>query len=307
VAAVTWFRVDDSFPQHPKVLAIPRRDRAAAVGLWTLAGTWCAAQLTDGRLGTHMVEELAGTKRSAELLVTVGLWETTDDGYQIHDYLDYNPTAEEVRADQAAKHEAKVKAGRLGGIASGVARRKHSGSRDEAEAKQDASTGEANGKQNEAPTRPDPSLTASSNEEAGPRKRARRIPDDFQPDDKLREFARKRGFSDPQIDEVTAQFVRYWQAKGGKDASKLDWPKTWQNWITREDPARVRVLHAAADTNQRLTSDEIIGILGYDSWQLPPTPPGMSEAEAFQWELAERRKHIEDRQQQARERAAMRA
>lgn len=134
-----WFKVDDSFPQHPKVLAIPRPDRAATIGLWAMAGIWCSQQLTDGYLAEHMVEELAGQKKHAELLVKVRLWQKVEGGYQIHDYLDYNPSSEEVRADQARKHEAKVKAGRAGGVASGAARRKHARSSNEADAKQNGS------------------------------------------------------------------------------------------------------------------------------------------------------------------------
>lgn len=71
---MTWFRVDDSFTMHPKVLAIPRKDRPAAIGLWTLAGTWSARNLTDGILGTHMIEELGVPKKFALILVEVQLW-----------------------------------------------------------------------------------------------------------------------------------------------------------------------------------------------------------------------------------------
>lgn len=71
---MTWFRIDDSFPTHPKVLAIPRKDRPAAVGLWTLAGTMSARNLTDGVLGVHMVEELWVPKKFAAVLVDVRLW-----------------------------------------------------------------------------------------------------------------------------------------------------------------------------------------------------------------------------------------
>jgi hypothetical protein len=38
---------------------------------------------------------------------------------------------------------------------------------------------------------------------------------------------------DVNLDYETAQFVDYWQAKSGKDASKLDWRLTWQTWMRR--------------------------------------------------------------------------
>jgi hypothetical protein len=102
---MTWFKVDDSFAQHPKVLAIPRKDRPAAVGLWTLAGTWCAAQLTDGHLAAYLVAEFGSTVKLAEQLVRVGLWEATDGGYRFHDWADWQPTRDQVEGERAAARE----------------------------------------------------------------------------------------------------------------------------------------------------------------------------------------------------------
>lgn len=102
---MTWFRVDDGFPQHPKVLAIPRKDRATAVGLWTLAGGWCSAQLTDGHLASHMIDELGASRRIASLLVQVGLWEAVEGGYRFHDWADWNPTRAQVIADREATRD----------------------------------------------------------------------------------------------------------------------------------------------------------------------------------------------------------
>ena len=76
--------------------------------------------------------------------------------------------------------------------------------------------------------------------------RAHRIPDDFSIDAQLRSWGRERGFNDAQIDEMTASFVRHWQSKAGRDATKLDWRKAWQNWVGRENPRNVRVPAAAA-------------------------------------------------------------
>jgi hypothetical protein len=41
---VVDFRVSDGFPDHPKTLGLTLE----AIGLWTLAGCWCARYLTDG-------------------------------------------------------------------------------------------------------------------------------------------------------------------------------------------------------------------------------------------------------------------
>jgi len=140
---MTWFKVDDGLAFHAKVVLAGN----AAMGLWVRAGSWVAQQLTDGYIPDQIVTTL-GTRAQAKALENAGLWIREGNGYRFHGWLDYNPTAEEVRADQARKHEAKVNAGRAGGLASGVARRKHKGSSDEANAKQNGS---------KTKPRPDPS------------------------------------------------------------------------------------------------------------------------------------------------------
>ena len=68
---MVWFRVDDGFYDHPKLLAIPRTDRVAAAGLWTLAGSYCTRYLTDGFITDVMTRQLGGTARLIAHLVDV--------------------------------------------------------------------------------------------------------------------------------------------------------------------------------------------------------------------------------------------
>lgn len=91
-----WFRVEDSFYAHPKVLALPRRTRPADVGLWILAGTWAAFYLTDGYVPEHVVATLGGAPAGAARLVKCGLWDHADGGYQFHDWQNYQPTRQQV-------------------------------------------------------------------------------------------------------------------------------------------------------------------------------------------------------------------
>jgi hypothetical protein len=37
----------------------------------------------------------------------------------------------------------------------------------------------------------------------------------------------------PNVDgrTETEKFINYWSAKSGRDAAKLDWVKTWKNWM----------------------------------------------------------------------------
>lgn len=100
---MAWFKVDDGFPTHRKVLAIPRGPRRlSAVGAWTLAGAWSSANGTEGRIPAHVVDELGIPPKVVADLLASGLWRSEDDGQQMHDFLDYNPSAAQVAADREA-------------------------------------------------------------------------------------------------------------------------------------------------------------------------------------------------------------
>lgn len=132
-----WVKLEDSFFGHPKAIAAGPLARELNFAAWC----WSASNLTDGCIPAHVVPYLAahaGVKQAlAGRLVEVGLWDVTEDGFLIHDYLHYQPTRVEVEEDRRKRHEAKVRAGQMGGIASGAARRKHNGTNGEAEVKQE--------------------------------------------------------------------------------------------------------------------------------------------------------------------------
>lgn len=66
-----------------------------------------------------------------------------------------------------------------------------------------------------------------------PLSRASRLPTDFEAPKAWIEWAMtKRGWGRADATDEAECFVRYWQAKAGRDAAKLDWFKTWQNWAT---------------------------------------------------------------------------
>jgi hypothetical protein len=77
---MTWFKVDDSFHSHLKVLAA----EPAALGLWVVAGSWCGANLTDGFIPDHVLPRLIPSSTPLALqLVDCGLWRRTKGGYQV--------------------------------------------------------------------------------------------------------------------------------------------------------------------------------------------------------------------------------
>lgn len=107
---MTWFRVDDKFYSHEKVVQIPRGERAEAIGTWTLCGTWSAAHERDGFVPEHMLDELGATIAGAESLIRVHLWKRRRGGFVFVNWDEFQPTRaekmEKRRSDserQAAK------------------------------------------------------------------------------------------------------------------------------------------------------------------------------------------------------------
>lgn len=103
---MVWFRIDDSFWSHPKVLGLS----TDAVALWVRAGSYSAQQLTDGLIAPHALRML-GDRDAAVELTNAGLWETAPAaaGWQFHDWADYQPTRAQVLAERAAATERKRK------------------------------------------------------------------------------------------------------------------------------------------------------------------------------------------------------
>ena len=103
---MTWFRVDDSFVGHPKATGLSNDSLAT----WTRAGDWSAWQLTDGMAPAGLLTVFAGNAADPEAcardLVDRRLWETADDGWQFHDWADWNPTREEVLVEAQAGRRA---------------------------------------------------------------------------------------------------------------------------------------------------------------------------------------------------------
>lgn len=153
---MTWFKVDDSFYDHPKVFDAPD----CAVALWVRAGCWSARNLTDGKVPSKLPARLCDDPESAvsELLVR-GLWEEWEDGYRFCDWTDYQPSAERVKATRKARAEAGSRGGRA------------KAARQSSSNLPDGSQGSASDahKQKSAPTRPDPTRTTTSSSEAPPR------------------------------------------------------------------------------------------------------------------------------------------
>jgi hypothetical protein len=135
---MTWVRIEDTLPKHPKILA------AGPLAAWLHVAGLCysASQLTDGFIPAAAIRTLVDfhalrddqrtlwvvgegdidAQNFAERLVEVGLWEEVAKrgrrtGYRIHDYLDFNPSRRDVLERRAQDRARKQGDGRASGRA----------------------------------------------------------------------------------------------------------------------------------------------------------------------------------------------
>lgn len=86
-------------------------------------------------------------------------------------------------------------------------------------------------------------------ERAAP-KRGNRLPDDWRPSDDDRVWTLQRLTPADAAVELE-KFRNHWLAKTGRDATKLDWDRTWRNWVLNSRPANGRASPKASTADTR--------------------------------------------------------
>ncbi|WP_325603015.1 hypothetical protein [Nocardioides sp.] len=217
--------MDDQFPDHPKVIAAG----PLAKSLFVDGLCYCNRLLTDGLIPRRMALRLADDYAEytdedlAQRLVDVGLWETCEDGYRVHDYLDYQPSAEKVKAERTSLSAKRAAAGRAGAAARWQTDGNGNG-------KAVANEWQTDGP---VPSRPVldetevPIVTSVSSATAPRAKRKQQVPDDFYPDDAGVNYALAQGMPFEQVPRQVEKFVNHHRSKG---TTFLDVAKAWQTW-----------------------------------------------------------------------------
>jgi hypothetical protein len=164
---VSWVKLDDQFFSHPKA-----REAGPNACLLYLAGlTYCARHLTDGKIPKSAVTVIAAEAWSkasnARVLCDVGFWHDEGDHYDVHGYLEFNPSREQVEKVRRDSRERRANAGRR------------------------------SGKIRASDTNPDPTPPDVPTEHSGARKRAVSPPSDFEPTDAHRAYAAEHGLNLP--------------------------------------------------------------------------------------------------------------
>lgn len=244
------------FPRDPKVRALVRLggDAGLARDLYVQMVLYCKENLTDGFVPAEEVGVLAyplpvdHANQLAKQLASVGLTKEVSkgeaEGWEVVAFLPRNGT----RADVERLSRVRAEAGRTGGT---VSRKRPAQRVVKAKGKQVANQPEEQTGSNadsvsdsvspngltESEDKVNMPPLAADDESAPKNKRGTRIPDDFSVTADMVTWARKRC---PNIDgrTETEKFTNHFSAKAGREALKLDWVKTWQNWmITAEQQA----------------------------------------------------------------------
>lgn len=233
-----WFKVDDKLHDHRKA----RAAGATAMGVWLLAGSWSADNLTDGFIPATILPRW-GRPRDASRLVEVGLWHTDqqdgEKGWRFHEWDERQPT----RAQKLEERATKAEAGRAGGLRSGQSRR-------EAKAKQGASG------QVKPPSRPDPTRPTDAYASVPGDAGATEIDDRFdefwnaydhkvgrkKAESAYRAALKKSGVTDDLLIAAATSYVA-WQRSEGKHPKYTKHPATWlhgEHWtderVARQQP-----------------------------------------------------------------------
>jgi hypothetical protein len=99
-----WVKLDDQLWAKPKVVSAGNE----ATGAYCRMLSYCGAQLTDG----HVSEQVAGFIASPPVLDVLidhtFVAQSSDGGLLIPDYLDFNPSKEQVE-DERAKARKRMK------------------------------------------------------------------------------------------------------------------------------------------------------------------------------------------------------
>jgi len=303
---VAWFKVDDGLHASRKLLSIPKRSRFAAVGLWTVAGSWCADQLTDGLVPDYMLTVWGAPPAAPQSLVDAGLWERASDGYLFCNWLEYQPRKEDVDAERAASRE------RMRELR---AKRKQKKTLESAENEDVFGRTGTNGSENVRnpdPTRPDPTPINTPTSEISdeiPR------PEIDELLDLLDTCLEHNGSKKPSRTKKNTDAARLLIDKDGYTVNQVAW---MIRWATSDEFWRTNILSmsklrekfdqlkAKAGVGAKAAQAgfhgeiDVNAVLGRDLWTPGTPPPGLSVAEEIEWKKQQRAAHMAERLEEAK-------
>ncbi|MFB8235567.1 hypothetical protein ACFC58_03355 [Kitasatospora purpeofusca] len=289
-----WFAVGDSTYDHPKALAAGN----AAMGLWLRCGAYASAHLTDGVI-PGAVAAKNGTATQIRKLLASGLWHTArhgchacpqvrDGDFVMHDYLEANPSRQQVqeRRRRAAEKKRQQRDGgqsavddddpsahqrpNCDGIGPGFAGQRPPFPGDE--------QGPRARRTPASPSRREGAGVGALPERRGTPARRHFLPENFQPGEAALRWAASEGHTArlggrAGLAATTAAFADWHR---GRATLAADWSAMWRKWVREQrasvatasrtaprsaqasrgaDPARVSVAERFAGIERRIEQE----------------------------------------------------
>jgi hypothetical protein len=201
---VGWVRDSDDFYDHPKLADLD----LAAWGLRAWGTAWANRNLSDGVVPYSIVKRMDPDGMASGALIDAGVWHLEDGCIRIHDYLDYQPSAEQVRSKREKERE-----------------------RWQRRASSEPPPPQLRAEYAATPTASQPQPQLSSNEESARARRGKTAcPDGFQITDEMRDWVLER-YPTLDYDRHTEGFVAWAKAN---DRRYSDWVQAWRNWMHRK-------------------------------------------------------------------------
>jgi len=201
-------KLGHGFANDPKIVALSNE----AFRAYIEALLYSCQNMTDGFLDERILIRYGWIASAEELSAndTEPSWVVTEGGYQIHAFCEWQMTT--------AAHQKKVEAGRAGGLA-------------KAKAKQNATNPLAGARKvlEQIPSKPllDEDIDKDKDKDLGARRT--RLKADWKPNDLLLQSAEQK-YPLVDINYQSERFINYWMSTG---KPMLDWDRTWQNWMLR--------------------------------------------------------------------------
>lgn len=203
------------------------RNNPAALGYLAVLLSWSGDNLSDGFIPSNVMSGLFAVPDDAlKALLTVGFLEEAKDGYQIHDYLDWNRSKSQIEEEAEKKRE--------------QARLRKQKQRASSDKKRDESVNVTHMSRTcHAPVTPlsrtttelQNNITTEQHFSFSPTSSSRSAANNYQPDEKKKkEMEETYKISEAQLVKLLAGFHEYWDSKD-ELKSHSQWEHLFDGWI----------------------------------------------------------------------------
>lgn len=212
-----FFKLHNGFPEHPKAIELSDKAFRQLVEAWC----YCSRNLNDGKLSKAQFFKLFSAKSRKEMM-TVGFVVESENGYEMHDYLDHQESAEQVEIRRNKRAEAGSKGGQA--KAKGLANARQ-------DAKQTASKPVADKDEDIDKEKAD-AFSPAGNVSELRTGRPTQIPANFAMTSAMQAWALRTIGSARAID-LELQTERFAANAREKAIQSASWPDSWRKWILK--------------------------------------------------------------------------